>query len=118
MNFKTRLFIILWCAGVVGILSFLLVDLSAFLRVLPLPAGTAVPQITPALKLLSLIQPAVLLSVAVLLGIVLAPKVGLSAPVAEAAAGNGPQLARALQPQIVPGLIGGLAGGVGIVLNW
>ena len=118
MNFKTRLFIILWGAGVVGILSFLLVDLSAFLRVLPVPAGTEVPQITPALKVLSLIQPAVLLSVAVLLGLVLAPNVGLSAPVAEAAAGSGQPLGRALQPQIVPGLIGGFAGGVAIVLNW
>lgn len=118
MNLKTRLFILLWCAGFVGILSFLLVDLSALLKLFPVPAGTEVPQITPALKLLSLIQPTVLVSVAVLLGVVLAPKVGLSAPAAEAAAGSGQPLGRALQPQIVPGLIGGLAGGVGIVLNW
>lgn len=118
MNFKTRLFIILWCAGVVGVLSFLLVDLSALLRVLPVPAGTEVPQITPVLKLLSLIQPTVLVSIAVLVGIVLAPKVGLSSPAAEAAAGSGQAIGRALQPQIIPGLIGGLAGGGGIVLNW
>ena len=31
MNFKTRLFVILWVAGVVGVLSFLLVDLKALL---------------------------------------------------------------------------------------
>jgi membrane protease YdiL (CAAX protease family) len=118
MSFKTRLFLILWTAGVVGILSFLLVDLSALLTQLPLPAGTEIPQITPALKLLSLIQPMVLVSVAVLIGIWLAPKVGLSAPLAEAVAGNGQQPGRVLQRQIVPALIGGLAGGVGIVLNW
>nr|AXL06089.1 hypothetical protein AUH13_31155 [uncultured bacterium] len=118
MNFKTRLFIILWLAGVAGVLSFLLVDLSALLTQLPVPAGMEVPHITPALKLLSLIQPTVLLSVAVLIGIVLAPKVGLSSPVAEAAAGNGQQLGSVLKPQILPALIGGLAGGVGIILIW
>lgn len=118
MTFKTRLFLILWSAGVVGILSFLLVDLSALLRQIPMPAGTEVPHITPIFKLLSLIQPTVLISIAVLIGIVLAPKVGLSSPVAEAAAGNGKQWSRVLQPQIIPALIGGLAGGVGIILNW
>src|SRR5688500_4712871 len=101
MNFKTRLFMILWSAGVAGVLSFLLVDLSALLAQMPVPAGVEVPRITPALKLLSLIQPTVLLSVAVLIGIVLAPKVGLSAPVVEAAAGDGQQLGPALRPQII-----------------
>lgn len=64
--------------------SFLLVDLGALLTQLPVPAGREVPHVTPALKLLSLIQPTVLLSVAVLIGVVLAPKVGLSSPTAEA----------------------------------
>jgi hypothetical protein len=40
VNSKTRLFVILWAAGVVGVLSFLLVDLKALLSVLPVPAGT------------------------------------------------------------------------------
>ena len=117
MNFKTRLFVILWAAGGVGVLSFLLVDLTALLALLPIPAGTEILQVTPAIKLLSLIQPAVLLSVAVLIGVALASKVGLSSPAAEAAAGNGP-LGSALKPQIIPGLIGGFVGGVGIILNW
>ncbi|MCA1603629.1 MAG: amino acid permease [Acidobacteria bacterium] len=117
MNFKTRLFIILWVAGVAGVLSFLLVDLAALLAQLPMPAGMEMPPVTPAIKLLSLIQPTVLLSVAVLIGVALASKVGLSSPVAEAAAGNG-QLGPALKPQIIPGFIGGLVGGVGIILNW
>lgn len=118
MNFKKRLFLILWVAGVVGTLSFLLVDLSALLNAFPLPAGTEIPQITPALKLLSLIQPIVLVSAAVLVGVVLAPKVGLSSPVAEAVAGNGQPVGRALRPQIIPALIGGFAGGVAIILIW
>jgi CAAX prenyl protease-like protein len=115
MRFNTRLFVILWLAGLAGVLSFLLVDLDALVAILPVPAGTEIPTITPALKLLSLIQPAVILSVAVLVGVVLASKVGLSSPVAEAAASRG-NLASALKPQIIPGIVGGLAGGVSLVL--
>jgi hypothetical protein len=99
-TFKTRLFVILWVAGVVGVLSFLLVDLKALLTQLPLPAGREIPAVTPALKLLSLVQPTVLLSVAVLIGVALASKVGLSSPVAEAAAG-GEHLGSALKPQLI-----------------
>lgn len=116
MNFKTRLFVIFWVAGVVGVFSFLLVDLTALLALLPVPAGTKIPPVT-ALKFLSLIQPTVLLSIAVLIGVALASRVGLSSPVAEAAAGNG-QLASALKPQIIPGLIGGFISGLGVILNW
>jgi len=117
MKFKTRLFIILWLAGVVGVLSFLLVDLQALLTQLPVPAGKETLRVTPALKILSLIQPTVLVSGAVLIGVALAAKVGLSSPVAEAMAGKG-QIGPALKPQIIPGLIGGFIGGVGIILNW
>lgn len=114
MSFKTRLFIILMTAGLAGVLSFLLVDLSALVVLLHVPAGTEIPRITPAIKLLSLIQPAILLALAVLAGVALAPKVGLSSPAAEAAALGGP-VWPALKPQIVPGIIGGLVGGGAIV---
>lgn len=117
MKFKTRLFIILWVAGVAGVLSFLLVDLQALLTQLPVRAGKEIPRFTPAIKVLSLIQPMVLMSGAVLIGVALASKVGLSSPVAEAAAGKG-LIRSALKPQIIPGLIGGLVGGVGIILIW
>lgn len=116
MSFKTKLFVILWLAGLAGVLSFLLVDLDALIAILPLPEGTEIPFSTTVLKLLSLIQPAVILLVAVLVGVALAPKVGLSSPVAEAVAGNG-QLSSAFKPQIIPGLVGGLVGGVAIVLT-
>ena len=114
MSFKTRLFVILMTAGLAGVLSFLLIDLSALVALLPVPARAEVPQITPAIKLLGLIQPAILLALAVLAGVALAPKVGLSAPAAEAAASGGP-VWPALKPQIVPGIIGGLLGGGAIV---
>ena len=116
MNFKTKLFVILWLAGMAGVLSFLLVDLSKLLANLPLPAGKQLPSIW-ALKLLSLIQPTILLSLAVLVGVALASKVGLSSPVAEAAATNR-QLSSAFKPQLVPGLIGGITGGAAILLSW
>ena len=117
MTFKKRLFLILWVAGVVGVLSFLLVDLNALVSQLPVPAGTEKFYFTPAIKLLSLVQPTVILTVAVLIGVGLASKVGLSSPVAEEAAKGG-QLGSALKPQIVPALTGGLLGGVGIILTW
>lgn len=115
MRFNTRLFVILWLAGLTGVLSLLLIDLDALIAILPIPAGTEIPMITPALKLLSLVQPAVILSVAVLVGVALASKVGLSSPVAEAAA-SGSDSVSALKPQIIPGIIGGLAGGVSLIL--
>ncbi len=117
MNFKTKLFVILWLAGMAGVLSFLLVDLSKVLANLPLPAGTRLPSSIWLLKLLSLIQPTILLSLAVFVGVALASKVGLSAPVAEAAAANR-HLSLVFRPQVVPGLIGGLTGGAAILLVW
>jgi Type II CAAX prenyl endopeptidase Rce1-like len=117
MNFKTRLFAILWIAGMAGVLSFLLVDLSALLANLPDVAGANIPFPLFVLKLLSTIQTTVLLSIAALVGVALAHRVGLSSPAAEALAGGG-NLVAALKPQIVPGLIGGLAGGVAIPLAW
>jgi hypothetical protein len=116
MQFNTRLFLTLWIAGAIGVASFLLVDVNALVKSLPLPAGTEVPDFTFALKLLSLIQPAVLVAVASLVGVLLAPKVGLSAPFAEALASGDDKFARLL-PQIIPGIAGGLIGGVAIILT-
>ena len=115
MRFNTQLFIILWLAGLAGVLSLLLIDLDALIKTLPIPAGTEIPTITPALKLLSVIQPTVILSVAVLVGVALASKVGLSSPVAEAAASGGDAVS-AFKPQIISGIVGGLAGGVALIL--
>lgn len=117
MNFKTRLFVILWVAGMAGVLSFLLVDLSALLANLPVTAGAKTPFPFPVIKLLSIIQTTIILSLAVFVGIALAPKVGLSSPLAESAAGGG-RLIPVLMPQVVPGLVGGLVGGITILLAW
>lgn len=115
MNDRVKLFLILLSVGLTGVFSLLLVDMAALIAVLPIPAGTQIPPITLGLKILSLIQPSIILFVAVLVGVALASKVGLNSPIAEAAA-RGTNLASALKLQIVPGIIGGLAGGAAIVL--
>ena len=102
-----------------GVLSFLLVDLEALIRAVPLPEGTPPPELPPMwlFKILSLIQPTVIVTVAVLVGVALAAKVGLHAPAAEAAANSEDLLAK-LKPQIVPGAIAGVLSGVVLVLSW
>jgi hypothetical protein len=115
MTAKTRHFLILWLAGMVGVASILLIDFDALIKILPFQPGDDVPEMTPALKAVSLVQPAVLLGAAVLVGSSLAGKVGLSAPVTEAAASRG-DLRSAAGPQMLPGMIGGLLGGLSLVL--
>jgi len=102
-----RLGLALWLAGMVGAVSTLLMPLP------PLPEGVEMP--LWLLKLLSLIQPALLLTLAVWAGVKLAPKVDLHAPAFEALAQRRSVLA-ALRPQMVPGLAVGILSGFGLVL--
>ena len=95
-------------------MSVVLVDWSKIIQLVPVEAGTEIPTITPAFRVLSLIQPSIILAVAVLLGIKLAPKAGLSAPLAEAVASQS-DLAAAIKPQVIPGVVGGLLGTLCIV---
>lgn len=113
MSLNKKMFIILWLAGMSGVASFLLVDLPRLIEVFPLPSAVEKPTVTPLLKFGSLLQPAILLSLAVYVGIALARKVGLSSPVAEALASGGNTI-QAFRPQSLPGLVGGVAGGVAI----
>lgn len=114
---KTKLFVILWLAGMAGVLSIVLVDLAAILANLPAAAGSELPFPPLVIKLLSVVQTGVLLSIAILIGLLLSPRVGLSAPAAEALA-KGDSFIAALKPQVVPGLIAGLIGGVAILSTW
>ena len=117
MKFKPRLFLILWIAGLAGVLSMLLIDLPALMANLPVTEKTPLPLPPLLLMLLGTIQPTVLISLAILVGIALASKVGLAAPAAEAAARR-ESFMPALKPQIIPGLIGGFAGGVAVLSTW
>jgi hypothetical protein len=114
---RTKLFAILWLAGMAGVLSFLLIDLSAVLSNLPATAGLEMPFHPLLIKLLSVVQTAILLSIAVFIGSQLARRVGLSAPAAEALA-SGNSFISALKPQVLPGLIAGFIAGIAIVSSW
>ena len=110
-----RLFWILWLAGFTGVLSILLIDLEKLIRILPVSTEIPFSPTSPLLKLLSVVQPTVFLTVAVAIGVALAHKVSLSSPAALAAA-NGGDVVAALRPQLLPGVVGGLLGGTSIVL--
>ena len=56
MSVKTRLFLILFVAGMAGVLSFLLVDLEAIAALAPAWATSEAPVITPLIKIVSLIH--------------------------------------------------------------
>ena len=75
MSEKTRRYLIHRVVGLVGVLSFLLVDLSALIAALPRPEGSPPVELPPPaiLKLVSIIQPTVLVTLAVALGVWLAP---------------------------------------------
>ena len=118
MKPRQRLFLILWLAGIAGVLSFLFVDLSALIAMIPRPEGTPPTALPPILiKILAVIQPGVLTTLAVLLGVWLAPKIGLHSPAAEAIAEHKPFLP-ALRPQVIPAIVTGLLSGVAIVACW
>jgi hypothetical protein len=100
-----------------GVLSVLLIDLSAVLANLPATAGLEMPFHPLLIKLLSVVQTAILLSIAIFIGIQLARHVGLSAPAAEALA-RGNSFISALKPQVLPGVIAGFIAGVAILSTW
>lgn len=118
MATKVRLFLIIWSAGFIGILSFLLVDIYALISMLPMPEGKAVELPPPILlKTLTVVQLAVLMTLAAIAGVAFAKRVGLHAPAIEALASGEPFLSK-LKPQLLPGILAGVAAGIVIVLAW
>lgn len=104
--------------GIAGVLSFLLVDLEALIALIP--AQDAPKEELPhwaVLKLASVAQPAVLTTLAVAVGLWLAPKVGLRAPAAEAFAERRDVIS-ALRPQVLPGIAAGVVAGAAIAGSW
>ena len=104
-------------AGFIGVLSTLLIDVQALVRILPVTQGTALPMSPWLIKLVGLIQPTIILAAATLVGVLLAEKVGLSSPAFEAFA-RGDSVIAALRTQIVPGLVGGLIGAIAVLSSW
>lgn len=109
-----RLFLILFSFGMAGVVSLLFIDFQALMTIAPEHVSADTPVITTPLKLLSLVQPGLILALAVFVGVKLAHRVGLSAPFAEALAGGGNAWS-ALKRQVLAGLVGGLIGGAAVV---
>lgn len=102
---RLRLGVLLWAAGVLG-------AVTVTVGVMPqLTAGLTLPAPLWLLMIAGSAQSAVLIALAVWSGVAFAPPVGLRAPAFEAAATGGP-VAAVLKPQVLPGVITGLLGGV------
>ena len=91
-----------------GVVSLVWMDL-------PLPPGTEPSLPLGVMKVLSLLQPTILLTIAVWLGNTLSPKVQLAAPVATALS-KGQSPWPVLQSQLLPGVVGGLVGGIALIV--
>ena len=100
-----RLGLLLWVAGMVGVVVITATVLPQLGRQVALPMPLWV------MLLASLAQSAVLLALAVWAGVALAPAVGLRAPAFEAAV-TGRPIAPALRSQLLPGLVAGVLGGI------
>jgi membrane protease YdiL (CAAX protease family) len=102
-----------------GILSLLFLDLSAIIAAVPLPADSEPVEVPPLplLKVISLVQPAILMTIAAAVGCALANRVGLHSPAAEALA-SGESVFAKLKPQIGPGIVAGVVSGIAIITAW
>lgn len=104
---RLKLGLLLFFAGMLGVVTLTI-------TVLPQVLGDALLPVPSWLVLVaSVAQSGLLVALVVWLGVSLAPKVGLRAPVSEAAVTHQSVMA-ALRPQLFPGLLGGLLGGGGL----
>ena len=101
---RFRLALVLWLAGMLGVVAITVTVLPQMLAEVPLPAPLWV------VSLASFAQSAVLVALAAWTGVALAATVGLRAPAFEAAV-TGRPIAAALKSQLLPGIIAGLLGG-------
>lgn len=104
---RLRLGLLLWLAGMLGVVVVTVTVLPQLLGEMTLPAPLWV------ISLASFAQSSVLVALAVGSGVALAPKVGLGAPAFEAAV-TGRSIASALRPQLLPGLVAGVLGGAAL----
>lgn len=104
---KLRLGLLMFLAGMLGVVPLTVTVFPQLLSEvsLPVPLWLAISA--------SVAQTGLLIAIVVWLGVSLAPKVRLTAP-AFTAAVTGQSVARALRPQLVPGLTAGLLAGFGL----
>lgn len=102
---KLRFGLVLWVAGMLGVVAITAMVLPQLLGQVTLPAPLWV------ISLASLAQTALLLALAVWAGVALAPAVDLRAPAFEAVV-TGRPIWSALGSQLLPGLMAGVLGGL------
>jgi membrane protease YdiL (CAAX protease family) len=107
---RLRVGILLWSAGTFGAVMVTVGVLPQLSAKMPLPAPLWL------LTIASAVQSGLLVALAVWGGVALAPAVGLRAPAIEAAALRRP-IMRALEPQILPGVIAGVLGGLWLFVS-
>lgn len=115
MKFGTKQFVILLAAGMIGVFSLSLIDLTSLVAILSIPSGTEIPEITWGIKLLGLAQYGLILTVAVFIGLKFAHRVNLTSPLSGAISKK-EKLWPALAPQLLPGICAGIAGGLMVIL--
>jgi membrane protease YdiL (CAAX protease family) len=99
--------LVLWAAGMAGSIAITVTVLPALLGQMPEP----LPAPLWLISLASLAQSALLLGLATWAGVRLTPSAGLRAPAFEAVVTRR-SIAAALEPQLRPGLIAGVVGGM------
>lgn len=104
---RLKLFLYMWIAGMLGVVVI------TVMVVPQLVADIALPMPLWVMLLVSSVQSALFVALAVWLGVVLAPRVGLRATVFEAAVTSG-SISKALRPQLFPGLVAGFLGGIAL----
>lgn len=105
---RLRFGLLLWAFGMLGVIAITVTVLPQLAQLPGVPLPSAPLWV---LSLASIAQSAVLLGIAVWLGVALAPALGFRAVVFESVF-VGQTIARAVRSQLAPGLIGGIAGGI------
>lgn len=104
---RLRLGLCMWIFGMLGVVALSVTVIPELVSdaMLPVPLWLVL--------LAGIAQSGLLLALAVWAGVVLAPKVGLRANVFEAVVTTG-SITTALRPQLLPGLVAGMLGGIGL----
>ena len=106
---KLRLGLVLWAAGMAGSVVITAMVLPQLLRQVQEP----IPAPLWEISLAGMAKSAVLLALAAWAGVMLTPSVELRAPAFEAVV-TGRPIGAALRPQLLPGLIAGVLGGIAL----
>ena len=118
MTAKRKLGLLLWGAGLLGVIAMVGLVFPRLIETLPEMLGDEPLPLPPGmLVVLSLVQSSVLLALAVWAGVALSPAVGLRAPAFEAAVMR-QSVVSALRPQLVPGVLAGIVGGAMLIAFW